>query len=101
MAMVSPKSKTSKGSEDISRPDAFFLFLQVKTKKRAIRLLRTRRIQDQILQEQKKREEEDKKKKQDEEKRKKREEEEKRQIEVERKKEEVAAALEAAKCKVM
>lgn len=78
-----------------------FVFLQVKSKKRAIRLMRTKRIEDQILEEQKRREEEDKRKKREEEERKRREEEEERQREAERKKkEEVAAALAAAKCKV-
>ncbi|KAE8280919.1 hypothetical protein D5F01_LYC21488 [Larimichthys crocea] len=70
-----------------------FTVAMVKSKKRAIRLLRTKRAEDQILEEQKRREEEAKKKKQEVEQRKRRE-------EVERKKkEEVAAALEAAKCK--
>lgn len=71
-------------------------------KKRAIRLLRSKKVQDQILHEQKKREEEEKKKKQEEMNQRKREEEEKRQqMESERKKEDAAAALKAAKCKVM
>lgn len=81
--------------------------LQVKSKKRAIRLLRTKRVEDKILEEQKRREEEDKRRKREEEEKRKveeelrREEEEERQREVERKKkEEVAAALAAAKCKV-
>lgn len=70
-------------------------------KKRAIRLLRSKKVQDQILHEQKKREEEEKKRKQEEENRRKKEEEEKQQqLEVE-KKEEAAAALKVAKCKVM
>lgn len=63
-------------------------------KKRAIRLLRSKKVQDQILHEQKKREEEEKKRKQEEE-------EKQQQNEVERRKEEAAAALKAAKCKVM
>lgn len=63
--------------------------------------MRTKRVEDQILEEQKRREEEDKRKKREEVDRKRKEEEEERQKEAERrKKEEVAAALAAAKCKV-
>lgn len=70
------------------------LLLQVDNKKRAIRLLRSKKVQDQILHVQKKREEE-KRRKQEEEKK-------QQQMEMERKKkEEAAAALKAAKCKVM
>lgn len=84
------------------------MFLQVKSEKRAIRLMRTKRFEDKILEEQKRREEEEKRKKRDEEERKKREEEERKRREEEelekeaerKKKEEVAAALAAAKCKV-
>lgn len=63
--------------------------------------MRTKRTEDQILEEQKRREAEDKRKKQEEEERKRRSKEEEQQKEVEqRKKEEAAAALAAAKCKV-
>lgn len=86
----------------------FFLSLQVKSKKRAIRLRRTKRVEDKILEEQKKREEEEKRKKQEDEERRKQEEEERKRREDEereketerKKKEEVAAALAAAKDKV-
>ncbi|XP_034408143.1 microtubule-associated protein 1B isoform X2 [Cyclopterus lumpus] len=95
-------------SSDIHK-EVEFTVAMVKSEKRAIRLLRTKRVEDQILEEQKKREEEEKKKKREEEERRKREEEERkrreeeveeRRREVERKKrEEVSAALAAAKCK--
>lgn len=77
---------------------------QVKSNTRAIRLRRTKKIEDPILYEQKKRDEEERKKEEEqrkkrkEEKSKKREEEE-RELE-RKKKEEVAAALAAAKDKV-
>lgn len=78
----------------------------MKSNTRAIRLRRTKKIEDPILYEQKKRDEEERKKEEEErkkrkeEKSKKREEEEECERELERKKEEVAAALAAAKDKV-
>lgn len=73
--------------------DGAVLVPQENGKKRAIRLMRTKRDKDPILEEQKKREEEEK--------RKKKEEVEEQLRDTERKrKEEAAAALEAAKCKV-
>lgn len=79
----------------------------MKSNTRAIRLRRTKKIEDLILYEQKKRDEEERKKEEEErkkrkeEKSKKREEEEECERELERKKkEEVAAALAAAKDKV-
>lgn len=84
-----------------------FVSVQVKSNKRAIRLRRTKMIEDKILHEQKRREEEEKKKKREEEERKKQEEEERKRREEEqqkevekKKKEEVAAVLAAAKHKV-
>lgn len=77
--------------------------LQVKAEKRAIRLLRTKRVEDQILEEQKRREEEEKRKRREEEERRKQEEVERMKMEKEaerKKSEEVSAALAAAKCKV-
>ncbi|XP_029376539.1 uncharacterized protein LOC115055158 isoform X2 [Echeneis naucrates] len=76
----------------------------VKSEKRAIRLRRTKKIEDKILEEQKRHEEEEKKKKQEEEQRRKHDEEDKRRMEEEKeaeikKKEEVVAALAAAKDK--
>ncbi|KAM6922319.1 uncharacterized protein PEZ65_010742 isoform 1-T1 [Lycodopsis pacificus] len=95
-------------SSDIHK-EAAFTVATVKSEKRAIRLLRTKRVEDQILEEQKRREEEEKRKRREEEERRKREEEERkrreeeveeRRREAERKKrEEVSAALAAAKCK--
>ncbi|XP_037321498.2 uncharacterized protein si:dkeyp-121d4.3 [Pungitius pungitius] len=84
-----------------------FMVAVVKSKKRAIRLLRTKRVEDPILEEQKRREEEEKRKKREEEERRKQQEverkkmeEEERRSEAERKKrDEVSAALAAAKCK--
>ncbi|XP_068457966.1 uncharacterized protein si:dkeyp-121d4.3 isoform X2 [Clinocottus analis] len=94
-------------SSDIHK-EVEFTVAMVKSEKRAIRLLRTKRVEDQILEEQKRREEEEKRKKREEQDRRKQEEDrkrrdeeaEQRQREAERKKrEEVAAALAAAKCK--
>lgn len=76
------------------------MFLQVSSKKRAVRLTRTKKVEDPILGEQKKREEEEKKKKLEKEERKKRMEEELQREAEKKRKAEVAAALEAAKCKV-
>ncbi|XP_040905011.1 uncharacterized protein si:dkeyp-121d4.3 isoform X2 [Toxotes jaculatrix] len=100
-------SDTEFNAGDIHKEVEFTTAL-VKSKKRAIRLRRTKRIEDKILEEQKRREEEEKRKKheeeerrkQGEEERKRREEEEEREKEAEKKKkEEVAAALAAAKDK--
>lgn len=79
--------------------DGAILVPQENGKKRAIRLMRTKRDKDPILEEQKKREEEEKRKKKEEAELKRKEEEQLRETERKRK-EEAAAALEAAKCKV-
>nr|XP_040035294.1 uncharacterized protein si:dkeyp-121d4.3 isoform X1 [Gasterosteus aculeatus aculeatus] len=79
-----------------------FTVAMVKAEKRAIRLLRTKRVEDQILEEQKRREEEEKRKRREEEERRKQEEVERMKMEKEaerKKSEEVSAALAAAKCK--
>ncbi|KAM7385975.1 hypothetical protein PAMP_002008 [Pampus punctatissimus] len=95
-------SDTEFNANDVHKEVEFTMAL-VKTNKRAIRLRRTKMIEDKILHEQKLREEEEKKKKKrEEEERKKQEEEERKrreEKEAERKKEEVAAALAAAKHK--
>ncbi|XP_029282079.1 uncharacterized protein LOC115004560 isoform X3 [Cottoperca gobio] len=102
-------SEVKFNSSDIHK-EVEFTVMQVKSGKRAIRLMRPkRRVEDQILEEQKRREEEEKRKRKEEEERRKREEEErrrreeeleKRRREVEKKKrEEVSVALAAAKCK--
>lgn len=79
--------------------DGAVLLPQEKGKKRAIRLMRTKRDKDTILEEQKKREEEEKRRKKEEAEWRRNEEEQLREAE-RKKKEEAAAALEAAKCKV-
>lgn len=84
--------------EEGNAADGAILFPQENGKKRAIRLMRTKRDKDPILEEQKKREEETRKKKEEAESKRK-EEEQLRETE-RKKKEEAAAALEAAKCKV-
>lgn len=90
LALVSGRSaKPTRGERNAA--DGAILFPQENGKKRAIRLMRTKRDKDPILEEQKKREEEEK--------RKRKEEEQLRETERKRK-EEAAAALEAAKCKV-
>ncbi|XP_018530342.1 uncharacterized protein LOC108882367 isoform X2 [Lates calcarifer] len=99
-------SDTEFNPSDIHKEVEFTTAL-VKSKKRAIRLRRTKRVEDKILEEQKKREEEEKRKKQEDEERRKQEEEERKRREDEereketerKKKEEVAAALAAAKDK--
>ncbi|TNM99373.1 hypothetical protein fugu_012406 [Takifugu bimaculatus] len=85
-------------SEDVHKEVEFTLALE-KGKKRAIRLMRTKRDKDPILEEQKKREEAEKRKKKEEEEVKRKEEEQLREAERKRK-EDAVAALEAAKCKV-
>ncbi|XP_054455849.1 uncharacterized protein si:dkeyp-121d4.3 isoform X2 [Anoplopoma fimbria] len=95
-------------SSDIHK-EVEFTVAMVKSDRRAIRLLRTKRVEDQILQEQKRREEEEKRKRREEEERRKREEQERKRREEEveeqrreaerKKREEVSAALAAAKCK--
>ncbi|KAM8858723.1 uncharacterized protein AB9W97_019153 isoform 2-T2 [Spinachia spinachia] len=95
-------------SSDIHK-EVEFMVAMVKSEKRAIRLLRTKRVEDQILEEQKRREEEEKRKKREEEERRKQEEVERKKMEKEaeerrreaerKKREEISAALAAAKCK--
>ncbi|XP_076598707.1 uncharacterized protein LOC143327925 isoform X2 [Chaetodon auriga] len=97
-------SDTEFDSTDVQK-EVEFTVAMVKSTKRAIRLMRTKRVKDKILEEQKRREEEDKRRKQEEERRKREEEGEKKRREEEereaerKKKEEVAAALAAAKYK--
>lgn len=103
---VSVQTKRERAAER-GRVLSIVLSPQVKSNTRAIRLRRTKKIEDPILYKQKKRDEEERKKEEEErkkrkeEKSKKREEEEECERELERKKkEEVAAALAAAKDKV-
>lgn len=98
LASVSTRRAKATGGEGRPSEDAI-LCPQEKGKKRAIRLMRTRRDKDPILEEQKKREEEEKRRRTEEAESKRKEEEQLREME-RKKKEEAAAALEAAKCKV-
>ncbi|XP_054874839.1 uncharacterized protein si:dkeyp-121d4.3 isoform X2 [Amphiprion ocellaris] len=84
-------SDTEFNANDIHK-EVEFTAMTVKSRKRAIRLRRTKKVADQILHEQKRREEEEKKKKEEQEKEAEKEAEKK-------KKEEVAAALAAAQDK--
>lgn len=98
LALVSMRSaKPIRGERNSA--DGAILFPQESGKKRAIRLMRTKRDKDPILEEQKKREEEEKRKKKEEAESKRKEQEQLRETERKRK-EEATAALEAAKCKV-
>ncbi|XP_019222016.1 uncharacterized protein si:dkeyp-121d4.3 isoform X3 [Oreochromis niloticus] len=97
-------SDTEFNVDDLQK-EVEFTTIQVESNTRAIRLRRTKKIEDPILYEQKKREEEERKKEEEERKKRKEEkskkrEEEEHERELERKKkEEVAAALAAAKDK--
>ncbi|XP_037638022.1 uncharacterized protein si:dkeyp-121d4.3 isoform X2 [Sebastes umbrosus] len=101
-------SETNFNTKDIHK-EVEFTVAEVNSEKRAIRLMRTKRVEDQILEEQKKREEEEKRKRREEEERRKQVEEERKRREEEleekrreaerKKREEVALALAAAKCK--
>lgn len=99
LALVSTRSENPMKRRGKTAANGVILYPQEKGKKRAIRLMRTKRDKDPILEEQKKREEAEKRKKKEEEEVKRKEEEQLREAERKRK-EEAAAALEAAKCKV-
>ncbi|KAM9847970.1 uncharacterized protein ACBR49_009236 [Aulostomus maculatus] len=90
-------SDTEFNTDDIQK-EVEFTMVQLKEKKRAIRLRRMMVAEDKILQEQKRREEEEKKRRREEEERKIREEE-KQKEEDRKKKEEVTAVLAAARDK--
>uniref|UniRef100_A0A3B4G420 Cold shock domain-containing protein n=1 Tax=Pundamilia nyererei TaxID=303518 RepID=A0A3B4G420_9CICH len=99
-------SDTEFNGDDVQK-EVEFTTIQVKSNTRAIRLRRTKKIEDPILYEQKKRDEEERKKEEEERKKRKEEKSKKREEEEEecerelerKKKEEVAAALAAAKDK--